>query len=171
MEFSEIIETRYSSRQYTSRPVDDRAIESILAAIEAAPSGANRQSYRIVVVRNDEKRKQLAEASSGQGWMAQAPVLLVFFADLDQYSAGMGDRLADILPIQDATIAQAYAQMAAFDLGLGTCWVAPFARDKALEICGLDGNLKLTGILTVGHTTESKPKRKRRKPSEWTVWI
>jgi nitroreductase len=169
MEFSEILENRFSVRNYIDRPVDDAAVETLLAAIEASPSGANRQSYKICVVRDAAKRKRLSDASGPQGWMTSAPLFLVFFADIDQYTAGMGERLADCLPIQDATIAQAYAQLAATDLGLGSCWVAPFARDSAQQICGIEGNLKMAGILTVGHTTESKPKRKRRGPKEWSV--
>jgi len=171
MEFTEILEKRFSSRRYIAQPVDDEAIESLLEAIMAAPSGANLQSYRIFVVRDEEKRRKLMEASGPQGWMTSAPVFLVFFADLDQYTSGMGDRLTDIVPTQDATIAQAYAQLAACDLGLGTCWVAPFARDQVKEILHIEGNLSLTGILTIGHSSEPVPKRKRRKAWEWSVKV
>jgi nitroreductase len=169
MEFSEILEKRHSSRSYIDRPVDDQAIDSLLEAITAAPSGGNRQSYKVAVVRDSEKRKLLMEASGPQGWMLTAPVFFVFFADVEQYKAGFGTKLEDMLPVIDATIAMVYAQLEATDLGLGTCWVAPFAREFAQGICGLEGNLKQVGILTVGHTTESMPKRKRRKAGEWSV--
>jgi nitroreductase len=169
MEFSELIEKRFSTRKYINRPVDDEAIDSLLEAVMAAPSGANLQSYKVAVVTDDKMRAALTDASGPQGWMSEAPVLLVFFADLDTFKAGIGKRLDNVIPLQDATIAMAYAQLAAFDLGLGTCWVAPFAGDSAQKTCGLKGSLLLSGILTVGHTNESKPKRKRRKPSEWSV--
>jgi nitroreductase len=171
MELSEIISTRHSSRQYVEQPVDDDAIDSILEAINAAPSAGNHQAYKVAVVRDADKRRCLMEASGPQGWMSTAPVFLVFFADLDQYSSAMGDRLADCVPIQDATIAQAYAQLEASDLNLGSCWVAPFAGTSAQEILGLKGNLKLTGILTLGHSHEGTIKRKRRKPQDWSVKI
>jgi nitroreductase len=171
MEFSEILKTRHSSRQFLDQPVDDQAIESILEAITSAPSAANMQAYKIAIVRDPEKRRCLAAASGPQGWLDTAPVLMVFFADLDQYASRMGDRLLDCVPIQDPTIAQAYAQLEASDLGLGSCWVGPFAHEQAQDICGLKGNLKMTGILAIGHTHETPRKRGRRKSVEWAVTV
>jgi nitroreductase len=171
MEFTEILEKRHSVRTYINRPVDDEAVDALLEAIQAAPSGGNRQAYKVAVVRDDEKRRRLAEASRSQAWMLGAPVFFVFFADIDRSKAGFGEKLTEIIPMEDAVIAMTYAQLAAFDLGLGTCLVAPFALDDAQEICGLEGNLIQTGILTVGHSTETAPKRKRRKIQEWAVRI
>jgi nitroreductase len=169
MDFWEVIEGRFSARSYTSREVPDEAIDKILAAIESAPSAGNLQSYKVVVVRDEGLRRKLADASSHQGWMARAPVFLVFFADLDQFMTRYGEAHIDTMPLQDATIAMAYAQLAAFNLGLGCCWIGTFARYDAQRICGLKGNLQFTGILTIGHTTESKPRRRRRKPREWSI--
>jgi nitroreductase len=169
MEFFDLTEARFSARTYTSKDVTEEQIGKILEAIEAAPTSGNHQAYVVAVVRDEGIRQKLAQASGPQGWIAKAPVLMVFFSDLDRHKNAYGEERHGIIPCQDPTIAMAYAQLAATDLGLGTCWVAPFARDSAQEICGLEGNLALTGLLTIGHTTEEKPHRKRRKPDEWTV--
>jgi len=171
MEFTELIENRFSTRTYTSVGLDDDTIDEILDAILAAPSAGNHQAYKVAVVRDEETRSKLADASGPQGWIARAPVVLAFFSDLDIHSSSYGSKKAGIFPCLDPTIAMVYAQLAATDLGLGSCWVAPFAHETAQEICGLDGNLALVGLLPIGHTSESKPKRKRRKSSEWSVII
>jgi len=171
MEFKELLEKRFSSRTYTSRRVSEEAIEEILLAIESAPSAGNLQSYRVVIVRDVELRQKLAEASRNQLWMVKAPIHLVFFADIDQYQSKFAEHLIEVTPLQDATIAMAYAQLAAANLGLGTCWVASHAWDTAQEILELEGNLILAGILAVGYTNENQGKRKRRGPEHWAIEI
>jgi nitroreductase len=168
MEFSELIYQRYSSRDFTSKDVADEQIDSILAAIESAPSSGNDQAYKIAVVRDPDLRERIALASRNQKWMTKAPVLLVFFGDVDRYRERIGERL-QYGPVQDPTIAMVYAQLAAVDVGLGSCWVAPHAGEEAAKILGLDGNLRLAGILPIGWPADSRPKRRRRKPEEWTV--
>jgi nitroreductase len=171
MDFNALLDSRYSSREYTAKPVTDESIGKILLAIEAAPSAANLQSYFVVVIKDLEVKEQLTVASKNQRWMMKAPVFLCFFADITQYEKKFGDYMKDITPIQDATIAMAYAQLAANNLGLGACWVASHAREGIDSIFKLEGNMMLIGILTVGYPADSKPKRKRRKPEEWSQEI
>ncbi len=171
MEFTELIENRFSARTFTSVDVDESAVDAILEAVLSAPSAGNRQAYKVVVVRDEKAKLLLADASGPQGWVAKAPVVFVFFSDIDIHTKSYGESKAAAIPSLDSTIAMAFAQLAATDLGLGSCWVAPFAHEQAQEICGLDGNLALAGLLPVGHTTEGRPKRKRRKSSEWSVKI
>jgi nitroreductase len=171
MEFRELINERFSERRYTNDPVTDMEIISILEAADLAPSAGNLQSYRAVVVRDERLKKRLAEASSNQDWMVEAPVHLVFFADLDQFHARYSKTHDDTMPLQDATIAMAYAQLAATDLGLGTCWVGTFARGLAQDMLQLSGNLQFAGILTLGHPKGKKPARNRRGHEDWASWV
>jgi len=169
MDFSELIEKRFSARSYTRDPVSDEAIDRILQAIDSAPSAGNLQSYLVAVVRDESMRTKLMQASVNQEWMVQASVFLVFFADLDQFMSRYGRRHIDTMPLQDATIAITYAQLAAHDMGLVTCWVGTFAEDYAQKICGLKGDLQFAGILTLGYTKARRPRRYRRGPDDWSV--
>jgi nitroreductase len=99
--------------------------------------------------------------------MKSAPVFLVFFADMDQFGRRYGKTHADTMPLQDATIAMTFAHLAATEVGLGSCWIGTFARDKAKDICGLKGNLQFAGILILGKTGARKPGRTRRGPEAW----
>ncbi|HEX5999469.1 MAG TPA: nitroreductase family protein [Hyphomicrobiaceae bacterium] len=55
---------------------------AILAAAQSAPSAGDLQAYRIVVVTDRETKALLAKAALGQHFIAEAPTVLVFFADI-----------------------------------------------------------------------------------------
>ncbi len=171
MDFFELIDARYSSRNYTSVDVTEEEIDQILYAIDAGPSSANLQSFKVVVVRDEIVKGQLMEASKNQRWMIKAPVFICFFGDYDNYRAKFGDYKIEDTPLQDATIAMTYAQLAATEMGLASCWVASHARDVAQEILGIEGDLRFAGILTLGRAADTKPRRKRRGPDEWTYQV
>ena len=63
MEFSDVARTTFAARDFTDDPVDDAAIYRILDVARFAPSGGNRQPWKVVVVKDREKRKRLAELS------------------------------------------------------------------------------------------------------------
>jgi nitroreductase len=62
MELFEAINSRRSIRKYTNAPVDDKKINAILEAGRWAPSWANTQCSRFVVVRDAKVRAALGEA-------------------------------------------------------------------------------------------------------------
>ncbi|HDS30141.1 MAG TPA: nitroreductase [Firmicutes bacterium] len=171
MEFKQLINERFSERRSTNEPVTNEEITEILEMTDLAPSAGNLQSFRVVVVRDEKVRRKLMEASANQDWMMEAPVFLVFFADLDQFRSRFSTGHEETIALQDASIAMAYAQLAATEIGLGTCWVGTFARGVAQDICKLSGNLRFAGILTLGHPKGRKPARSRRGHDDWASWI
>ena len=61
MEAIETIKTRRSVRRYQTTPVDDKTLKLILEAACWAPSWANTQCWRFIVVRDDGIKTELAE--------------------------------------------------------------------------------------------------------------
>ena len=59
MELSEVMRTAFSARDFTDEVVPDEVLERILDAARFAPSGGNRQGWRVVVVRSPAKRAAL----------------------------------------------------------------------------------------------------------------
>ena len=59
MEFSELIRTRYSVRAYKPDPVPDALLRKVLEAGRLAPTAANRQPFRLLVVRTVGRREEL----------------------------------------------------------------------------------------------------------------
>jgi nitroreductase len=59
MELFDVMRTTFAARQFTDVPVDDEQIRSILDNAHFAPSGGNRQGWKVVVVRDEATRKAL----------------------------------------------------------------------------------------------------------------
>src|ERR1044072_5664425 len=62
MDLSDVMRTTAAVRQYTDDPLPDEVLERILDNAHFAPSGGNRQGTRVVVVRDQQTRDQLADA-------------------------------------------------------------------------------------------------------------
>ena len=117
-------------RAYKPQAVEESKLKRLFEAANMAPSAGNLQAYRVQVVRDQEKKDALAKAAHGQGFIAQAPVCLVFCADPERSAAKYGKRGTELYSVQDATIAGAFAMLAAVDLGLATVWVGDFDEKK-----------------------------------------
>ena len=61
MELYEVMRTTFAAREFTDAPVTDAMLQRILENARFAPSGGNRQGWKVVVVRNDETRQGLAD--------------------------------------------------------------------------------------------------------------
>jgi nitroreductase len=67
MEFSEVVGTTFSVREFTGEPVPDAVIHRILDRARFAPSGGNRQGWHVIVVRDPKSREAIAEATKPAG--------------------------------------------------------------------------------------------------------
>src|SRR5450756_2459322 len=77
MDVLSAIQGRRSVRQYSSQPIEDIKLNKVLEAARLSPSASNRQSWKFVIVKDNETRANLAEAAGGQLFVGQAPVILV----------------------------------------------------------------------------------------------
>lgn len=90
MEFKDVLIGRQSIREYADQPVPEEKLNVILEAARISQSGGNRQQWKFIVVRDQEKRKQLMEAANNQPHVGQAPqyfgLILRFFGLLWLYN-------------------------------------------------------------------------------------
>jgi nitroreductase len=163
MDFSEVVDRRYSVRSFQNAPVVAARLQPVLDATNKAPSAGNLQAVEIVVVRNANKKKQLARAALEQWFIEQAPVVLVFLANPDRNCAKYGMRGAELYSLQDTTIACTYAQLAATATGLGTCWVGAFNEDAVRQIVGAPVAWRPVAILPIGVPADAARPRERRE--------
>ena len=166
MEFMTLIEERHSTRVYEQTPVEQEKLDKILHAANRAPSAGDLQAYSIVVVRSPAAREALVKAAVDQQFVGQAPVVLVFLAELARSSEKYGHRGESLYAIQDATIACAYAQLAAHDLGLAACWVGAFRKREVQEAVGASEGQVPVALLPIGYAAESPFITPRRALSE-----
>ncbi len=169
MSLWEVLEARRSVRAFHPREVESDKLEAVLRAANQAPSAGNLQAYEIHVIREAETRRRLAEAALGQSFLAQAPVALIFCAHPAR-SAKYGRRGADLYCVQDATVAAAYAQLAATALGLATCWVGAFDDAAVCRVATLPPGQRPVAILPLGYAAEAPPPTLRRPLADLVHW-
>ncbi len=163
MEFCEVIRVRHSVRVFTSRPVEPEKERMVLESANRAPSAGNQQSYEIYAVKQRGCLSALSHAAGDQESIAHAPLALVFCANTQRASRKYGARGASLYCIQDATIACAYAQLAATSLGLASTWVGAFDDNAVRQVLGIGRDLLPIAILPVGYAGE-KPQATTRRP-------
>ena len=161
MSFAELIRARHAVRAYRPDPVPDELLAQVLEAGRLAPTAANRQPIRILVVHTAGREAELA-ASTPRDWFTAAPVILgVCTVPREAWmrEAIDGRSYADV----DAAIVMDHLVLAATDLGLGTCWVAAFDPAVAREVAGPAGRRRAAALHPLGFPAD-EPRPKERRP-------
>lgn len=161
-----MVKSRRSVRAYKAEPVEEEKLLRILEAAMKAPSAGNLQAYKAIIVRDEAKKKGLVQAALYQEFIAQAPVVLAFFAHPEVSAVKYNQRGEELYSVQDATIACAYAQLAATALGLGTVWVGAFDDQAVAQVLGADREWRPIALLPIGYSDESPPPTTRRSLGE-----
>lgn len=160
----EAIRQRQSIRDYEDTPVPEEKLRKVLEAARLSPTASNRQDRKLVVVRDESRRRALSEAAFGQGHVARAPVVIVAVGTYPEYVMACG---LPSLPINVA-IAVDHITLAAADEGLGTCWIGAFDQAKARAAAGVPDRYTIAALLPLGFP-KTTPERKPRRPLEEVV--
>ena len=180
MEFKDVLRARVSCRNYNGKLVEKEKIDRILEEMQLAPTAGHLQAYRVkVLMGGREAIEKIGEAAGQIDRVKGCGAMMVFFAvpsDASKY----GKRGESLFALQDATIACAYAQLAACDLGLASLWIGAFDEEETKKVCrvggGEAGEAAVSGatcavdavpvaILALGYTDEEL-KRSERKDSK-----
>ncbi len=163
MDVIKAIRERRSIRKYKSDAVRDEDLHVILQAGRWAPSASNKQPWHFIVVRDPERRKNLAEAHAYGRFMAESPAVIVVLGDSSKhpkyYLADPHNAVQNML-------------LAAYSLGLGTCWMG--VRDTDIEpafreILGIPEDLRVICCVSVGFP-DQKRESTRRDFKEIVSW-
>ena len=160
MNVMDAIKTRKSVRAYLAKPVEVEKLNAILEAARLAPSAANRQEWRFVIVHERETRKKLAAVAGRQAFLEEAPVLIVACAETDGHVMRCGQLCYPI----DVAIALDHMSLAAVDLGLGSCWVGLFDEKKVKEILHIPNEIRVVELMSIGYPSDSSVNAKNRLP-------
>ncbi|MBD3210060.1 nitroreductase [Candidatus Micrarchaeota archaeon] len=163
MEFYDVIQERHSCRSFLEKEVENEKLRRILGAVLQAPSAGNLQAYRIYVVRSREAREGIARAALDQQFIAKAPIVLVFCADKSRSEMRYGQRGMELYALQDATIAAAYAQLAARAEGICSVWVGAFEPLEVSYQVNTESSEVPVAIVPLGYS-EKKPEQTPRRP-------
>ena len=189
MELSDVIASRRSIRKFRQEDISADTIRLLLDAARLAPSGSNLQPARFVVAQSPSAKETLSRYTPYK-FIAKASVIFVCCADLTAMTT-RDKRVGELLnegafegvdidmndpaatsPIMDDSAVKAYLSMnvaiaiehivlKAVDLGLGSCWLGRFDRDKVKEYLSLDESIYPVVLLPVGHPDQSPKERPR----------
>lgn len=154
MEVFEAIKSRRSIRKYTKDPVPEDLIVKILDAGRWAPSASNRQPWSFIVLKDEEVRRKIAEATTYGKFLAEAPLGIAVVVDPQ----------ASTHPAEDGAIAAQNMLLAAHALGLGACWIGSynsFYEEKIKTILSIPKNKRLLSIISIGFPAESPTKTRK----------
>ena len=163
----EAIKGRRSVRSYKPDPVEAHKIDALKDAIVWAPSAGNLQSRHFYFVYNKKVRKKLVAAALGQGFVAEAPLVIIGCADT-RISHRYGERGASLYSVQDVACSVENLMLAAHSLGLATVWVGAFREERVSEIMGLPEYMRPVAIVPVGYPAES-PEKPGRHPKDKAI--
>ena len=157
MSLLDLFLSRRSIRRYENKDIPEDVLQQILETGRQAPSAANRQPIRFVIVNDHDILKNLCDNLITR-FVKNAPVVIVGCADIKSLLTGKW-------AVVDATIAMQNMVIAAWTLGIGSCWIGACNEKKVKEMLKIPDKWKVVALLTFGYPAE-KPKPKKKKPLE-----
>jgi len=189
MEYSDILASRRSIRKFREGELSAEIVRLLLEAARLAPSGSNIQPARFIVAQSQKAKEDIGRFTPYK-FIVKASVIFVCCADLTTLEArdvrvrelletgafdGVDVNFEGFAPystISGAEAARAYLSinvaiavehivLKAVDLGLGSCWIGRFERDKLSEYLQLREHIYPVVLLPVGYPDQSPKARPR----------
>lgn len=167
MEFTTVIENRYSCKKFDGRKVDPAALQAILEAGRLAPTAKNLQEQFVYVAQSPEALEKIDAATPCR--YNAGTVLVVAFDKTNVFTYPGGKRDSGV---EDAAIVATHMILAAHNAGVDSCWLNFFDPDKLAASLGLPENQEVLMLLDLGYAAEgAKPLANHfsRKSLEETV--
>jgi nitroreductase len=167
MDYFKLIANRYSIRSYKNDAVEQDKLNKILEAASLAPTAANRQAFKLVVINTRGREKEL-EKIYARDFFVQAPIVIgVFSKPQDSWVRVDGKNYSDV----DAAIVMDHIILAATAEGLGTCWIGAFDPEAARTFAGLGDGFEPVAFTPIGYTDNSNFKKVRKPLEDFVVYL
>ncbi|MDP3728359.1 MAG: nitroreductase family protein [bacterium] len=164
MQFKNVYLGRRSIRKYKDKDIPLATLGEIIDLAGFAPSSGNLQNWKCIVVTDQAKRQQIADACVEQNWMIEAPVFLVICNDHNDVKNHYG-KLGRMYSIQNCANFAFGITLVAYDLGLASCWVGAFDNEAVQRILDIPEDIDPEIIITLGYSDETKKPSLREEPS------
>ena len=171
--WNEVIATMLSHRSvraYKPDPLPDGTLERLIAAAQSASTSSNLQAWSVVAVEDPASKEVLYEvAGSGQRYIRQAPLVLVWLADLHRLEVVAASRNIKpealsyiemfLVGVIDAALAAQNFVVAAESLGLGTVFLGSLRNkiDVVADLLKLPSQVMPAFGLCVGYPDPARP--------------
>ena len=167
MDFFKVVKQRYSVRSYRPDPVEPEKLQQILEAAQIAPTAANRQAFKVFVIKTEGKQEALKRIYAKE-WFSEAPyVLCVCSIPEKNWLRKDNKNYSDV----DAAIVMDHIILAATALELGTCWIGAFDVQVAREVLGLDETVEPVIFTPLGYPRGAMANRARKSLSDLVTYL
>lgn len=153
MEVFHCIRTRREIRDYLDKPVPSAVLQKILEAGRLAPSSKNTQPWHFIAIQNREILKKISSSTPTGAHIGKAPLAIAVFMENAK------------LPEVDGARAMQNMMLAAWDLGVGSCWITNFDDIAVKQLLGVPDHVKLVTVAPFGYPTEAHTTRKKKRKS------
>lgn len=170
MNVSEAIRMKRAVRQFQEKALPEEAILAILNAGRRSQSSKNTQPWHLIAIRDKATLKALSEYGTWAGHLAGAPLgVAILHSDPNQ-------RFQILFDIGQCA---AYMQLAAWEMGIGSCLASIYEPEKARDLLGFPEDLHMRIGISFGYPLDPQDmsrlpqKGGRRSPSEiyhWEKW-
>jgi nitroreductase len=161
-------------RVFEKKEISQENKELILKAATAAPTAGNQQLYTILDITDQGLKDKLAVTCDNQPFIATAPMVLIFCADVKKWydafveadanprKPGVGDLL---LAVSDTNIAAQNAVVAAESLGIGSCYIGDIMenREEHKRLLNLPDWVFPAAMLVFGYPTQQQLERQKHQ--------
>jgi nitroreductase len=160
MDFIRVISGRESIRSYDpTKPVDKAVLERILEAGRIAPSAANRQPWRFLLISSREMLGQVRRCYQKQ-WFQDAPhVLIIAGRTGEAWVRQDGWNSIET----DLAIALDHMILAAENEGVATCWISNFDPGILRSALGFSSEDRVYAITPLGYPRPGFAKKGQRQ--------
>jgi len=164
MNVLDAIRTRRTIRLYQQRPLPPEILCELVEAARLAPSAANLQPWEFILVDDAEVVSQVFPTLAWAGYVAprrnplegKRPTAYVVVLLNRQIRASGGQ--------EDAAAAIQTLLLAAWEKGIGSCWIGSVNREQLRQILGLPGHLEIDSVISLGYPAE-QPMREEMRDS------
>mgnify|MGYP002627414274 CR=1 FL=1 len=151
MEFDEVIRSRYSVRAFSDRAIEADKLARILEAGRIAPTAVNYQPQRVYILQSEDALKK---ANALCPCIYGAPTVLLFA--YDENADWKNAKQAGIRSgVQDVSIVATHIMLAAWNEGIGSCWVNLFQNSEVEKVFALPANERCVLLMSVGYPAEN----------------
>ena len=154
MSFFELAKERFSVRNFSDKAIEEEKLNQIIQAGRVAPTAKNKQPQKIYVLQSKEAIEKVKTLSP---CIYDAPTVLLICYDESAVwynSRRPGYNSGEM----DATIVCTHMMFAAWELGIGSCWVGLFNADEVGDALGLPKHIRVMGLLPMGYPADdAKP--------------
>jgi len=152
------IVTHFAAREFHPDKIPGNVLAKILQAGQLSQSGLNLQPWHFVLMRDPERLKRLAEFAETGRYIANAAAALVILVNS-----------RNRLRVIDGTRAAQDMIMAAWEQGVGSCWVGTFDEEKIRHMINAPPEFTILSLIALGYPSKHAKglqRKKRKAPSE-----